>query len=147
MNIEALTQDLNIALEKHGITGAIQSTLSGLLGLAATPGGRMLIERAHAGAVLFAVDDTGSTAFSRSRTHLPVNGALLNQLLGSIPPLQLRDLLQSVLDEISAARPPCSCPKCVARRGESSSAHSPKDKGALEAAFTRADDTNCGSKH
>lgn len=147
MNIEALTHDLNAVLHRHGITGSVQTTLSGLLTLAATPGGQMLIGRAHTGATLFAVDDTGHTAFSRSRTHLPVNGALLNQLLGSITPMQLRELLQSVLDEIAAARPRCNCPKCVARRGESSSAHSPKDKGALEAAFIRADATDCRSKH
>lgn len=117
MNIEALTSDLNVTLAKHGIAGEIQATLAGLLTLSATSGGRALIERGIAGATLFAVDDAGSVAFSGTRTP-PVNGVLLSQLLGSIPPDKLRVLLASVNDEISAARTQCKCSKCIARRAE-----------------------------
>lgn len=118
MNIEALTNDVKAALEKHGITGTLQQTLFWLIGLAVTPNGRILIERAISGATLFAVDDTGSVAFARYPASLPLNGALLNQLLGSIPPDKLRALLASINEEISAAKAQCTCSKCTARRAE-----------------------------
>lgn len=126
MNIEALTQDINVALEKHGIAGAIQDTLAGLITLATTPGGRTLIQRGLAGATLFAVDDDGSVAFSGTRTP-PINGVLLNQLLASIPPDKLRGLLASVNDEISAVKAECTCSKCIARRAEGAASVVPSE--------------------
>lgn len=113
MNIEALTNDLSAVLEQHGISGAINTTLAGLIVLAASPAGRSLIERYIAGATLFAVDDTSSTVLFH-RSPMSHNAGLLKALLLSVTPGQLRELLTAIVDEIATAR--------AARRTESAHA-------------------------
>lgn len=103
MNTEALTLDLNAALEKHGISGAEQNTLAGLLLMTASPAGRSLIDKFLDGATLFVVDDRSHTALSRSGV-MPINAYLLNSLLCSVTPRQLHDVLTVVVTEISSAR-------------------------------------------
>lgn len=146
MNIEALTHDINTALDRHGISGKVQTTLAGLLLMTASPAGRSLIEKFLDGATLFAVDDSSHTALSRSGS-LPANAELLNRLLCAVTPRQLRDLLTVVLAEVRDAQSGCNCRRCVARRAEPSNPMQPKDKGRLEAAFINAEDANCRSKH
>lgn len=115
MNIEALTHDINAALDKHGISGKVQTTLAGLLLMTASPSGRSLIEKFLDGATLFAVDDRSHTALSRSGA-MPANSELLNRLLCSVSPRQLHDVLTVVVAEINNEQPQCACSRCVAQR-------------------------------
>lgn len=118
MNIEALANDLNTVFAKHGIAGEIQAALAGLLMLAASPGGRHLIDRHIASATLFAVDDTSSTVFCRE-SPMSHNAGLLRALLVSVAPCQLRGVLTAVVEEISdvmaqsSAPKPCNCSLCA----------------------------------
>lgn len=133
MNIEALTLDINAALEKHGISGPAQTSLRALISIAVAPLGAELINRCIEGATLFAVDDHGSMGFVRSGTQQSGNGLLLNELLSRVSPRDLGEILRAVLDQISPS-PTCNCPKCVARRTEP---NNPTQKGAIEAAFIK----------
>lgn len=118
MNIDALATDLNAVFAKHGIAGEIQATLAGLLMFATSPSGRSLIEKFLDGATLFAVDDRSHTALSRSGA-MPANSELLNRLLCSVTPSQLRGVLSAVVEEISGAMAqssapkPCNCSMCA----------------------------------
>jgi hypothetical protein len=129
MNSEAIANDINMVLDKHGVSSTHQHILTGLLTLALTPGGKVLFERFMAGATLLAVDDHGSVSVRNDQTQ-STNGALLNRLLQMLPPGQLGHILTMLLEELGRARNACQCPACVAAR---SGSRSPIDKGIAEA--------------
>lgn len=114
MNIEALTNDINDVLEKHGVSVEEQKRWAAVLELTKSKAGQVFMERATAGASLFAVDDSGMTSLMSAPS--PTNGLLLNQVLMTLPPHALRLFLQAVLYDLHSIGVTCNCDACRAFR-------------------------------